>query len=202
MCAPGHHRMSKIRINELARELEVKPNVILDLLPELGVTDKKTHSSSLDDDVALKSAGVSLAKAAPAGNRARRVEASPLRKRAVPRSRASRDRAPEAVAKAEAARCRSPAPNLRVRNRREPKLRRKLPKSRSADRCDRHPLRPPLVDRAARCAARLADRPPSREALRFPPSPFRRPDQARFFPDRASRCRRRQRCFPKLRQRW
>ena len=45
--------MSKIRINELARELEVKPSVILDLLPELGVTDKKTHSSSLDDDVVL-----------------------------------------------------------------------------------------------------------------------------------------------------
>src|SRR5437016_4070479 len=45
--------MSKIRINELARELEVKPNVILDILPELGVGDKKTHSSSLDDDVVL-----------------------------------------------------------------------------------------------------------------------------------------------------
>src|SRR5204863_9549026 len=45
--------MSKIRINELARELEVKPNIILDMLPELGVEDKKTHSSSLDDDVAL-----------------------------------------------------------------------------------------------------------------------------------------------------
>ena len=30
--------MSKIRINELARELEVKPTVILDLLPELGET--------------------------------------------------------------------------------------------------------------------------------------------------------------------
>jgi translation initiation factor IF-2 len=45
--------MSKIRINELARELEVKPNVIIDLLPVLGVGDKKTHSSSLDDDVAL-----------------------------------------------------------------------------------------------------------------------------------------------------
>src|SRR5687767_14687828 len=44
--------MSKIRINELARELEVKPSRILDLLPELGVHDKKTHSSSLDDDVA------------------------------------------------------------------------------------------------------------------------------------------------------
>src|SRR6185369_3263818 len=46
--------MSKIRINELARELEVKPTVILDLLPELGINDKKTHSSSLDDDVALE----------------------------------------------------------------------------------------------------------------------------------------------------
>ena len=46
--------MSKIRINELARELEVKPGVIIDLLPELGVADKKTHSSSLEDEVALQ----------------------------------------------------------------------------------------------------------------------------------------------------
>ena len=45
--------MSKIRINELARELEVKPNVILDMLAEYGVEDKKTHSSSVDEDVAL-----------------------------------------------------------------------------------------------------------------------------------------------------
>ena len=44
--------MSKIRINELARDLEVKPIRILELLPELGVVDKKTHSSSLDDDLA------------------------------------------------------------------------------------------------------------------------------------------------------
>ena len=53
MVRSGVLRMSKIRINELARELEVKPNVILELLPELGVTDKKTHSSSLDDEVVL-----------------------------------------------------------------------------------------------------------------------------------------------------
>jgi translation initiation factor IF-2 len=46
--------MSKIRINELARELEVKPSVILDLLPEFGITERKTHSSSLDDDVVLR----------------------------------------------------------------------------------------------------------------------------------------------------
>ncbi len=43
----------KIRINELARELEVKPNKILELLPDLGVQEKKTHSSSIDEDVAL-----------------------------------------------------------------------------------------------------------------------------------------------------
>src|SRR5688572_16526435 len=46
--------MSKIRINELARELEVPNGRILELLPELGVTEKKTHSSSIDDDVAIK----------------------------------------------------------------------------------------------------------------------------------------------------
>src|SRR5690242_10088436 len=46
--------MKKIRINELARELEVKAHEILERLPELGVTEKKTHSSSIDEDVAMK----------------------------------------------------------------------------------------------------------------------------------------------------
>ena len=46
--------MNKIRINELARELEVKAHEIIDMLPELGVTEKKTHSSSIDEDVAIK----------------------------------------------------------------------------------------------------------------------------------------------------
>ena len=32
--------MKKIRINELARELEVKPGIILDLLPDLGVREE------------------------------------------------------------------------------------------------------------------------------------------------------------------
>jgi translation initiation factor IF-2 len=41
--------MSKVRINDLARELEVKSKAILDVLPEVGVTEKKTHSSSLED---------------------------------------------------------------------------------------------------------------------------------------------------------
>ena len=46
--------MKKIRINELARELEVKPNKIIELLPEVGVDEKKTHSSSIDEDAADK----------------------------------------------------------------------------------------------------------------------------------------------------
>src|ERR1041385_7122102 len=46
--------MKKIRINVLARELEVKSHLILELLPELGVSEKLTHSSSIDEDVADK----------------------------------------------------------------------------------------------------------------------------------------------------
>ncbi len=46
--------MSKVRINDLARELEVKPRAILDMLPELGVAGGKTHSSSLEADEAEK----------------------------------------------------------------------------------------------------------------------------------------------------
>jgi translation initiation factor IF-2 len=46
--------MSKVRINDLARELEVKSKAILDVLPLVGVTEKKTHSSSLEEHEAEK----------------------------------------------------------------------------------------------------------------------------------------------------
>src|SRR5438309_9072194 len=46
--------MSKVRINDLARELEVKSKAILDVLPVVGVTEKKTHSSSLEEHEAEK----------------------------------------------------------------------------------------------------------------------------------------------------
>ena len=46
--------MSKVRLNDLARELEVKSKVILDALPIVGVTEKKTHSSSLEEHEAEK----------------------------------------------------------------------------------------------------------------------------------------------------
>src|SRR6476646_7626254 len=42
----------KIRINDLARELEVKSKAILEALEEVGVTEKKTHSSSIEEDEA------------------------------------------------------------------------------------------------------------------------------------------------------
>src|SRR5258708_31640856 len=46
--------VNQVRINELARELEVKAKAIIDLLPGYGVTEKKTHSSSIPEDVAEK----------------------------------------------------------------------------------------------------------------------------------------------------
>jgi translation initiation factor IF-2 len=66
--------MSKVRINDLARELEVKSNAILDALKAVGVTEKKTHSSSIEDDEAEKVRGhlqrgarpATAAKSAPA----------------------------------------------------------------------------------------------------------------------------------------
>jgi hypothetical protein len=45
--------MGNIRINVLARELEVKSHLILDYLTVLGV-EKKSHSSALDDEIADK----------------------------------------------------------------------------------------------------------------------------------------------------
>jgi translation initiation factor IF-2 len=41
--------MSKVRINDLAREMEVKSRQVLDILAELGLAAGKTHSSSLED---------------------------------------------------------------------------------------------------------------------------------------------------------
>jgi translation initiation factor IF-2 len=42
-----------VRIQELSQELEVRAKVILDLLPYFGITEKKTHSSSIPHAVAF-----------------------------------------------------------------------------------------------------------------------------------------------------
>ena len=44
---------NQIRINELARELEIKAKVLIDYLPEIGVKEKKTHSSSIEVEHAV-----------------------------------------------------------------------------------------------------------------------------------------------------
>src|SRR4051812_20914116 len=44
----------KTRINDLARELEVKSKAILDVLEAVGGTEKKTHPSSLEGGEAGK----------------------------------------------------------------------------------------------------------------------------------------------------
>jgi translation initiation factor IF-2 len=46
--------LTLVRINDLARELEVKSKSILDALPLVGVLEKKTHSSSLEEQEAEK----------------------------------------------------------------------------------------------------------------------------------------------------
>jgi translation initiation factor IF-2 len=46
--------MSKVRINDLAREMEVKSRQILDILGELNLGEGKTHSSSIEDHEADK----------------------------------------------------------------------------------------------------------------------------------------------------
>ncbi|HTS34454.1 MAG TPA: translation initiation factor IF-2 [Candidatus Solibacter sp.] len=70
--------MSKVRINDLARELEVKSKAILDVLPLVGVTEKKTHSSSLEDHEAEK-VRIHLRGSSEAPASASRQPARPLR---------------------------------------------------------------------------------------------------------------------------
>src|ERR1700745_1699636 len=75
--------MTKIRINDLARELEVKSKAILDVLPEVGVTEKKTHSSSLEEHEAEKVRGYfhasGQAQAAGKSSRTARAESSEIK---------------------------------------------------------------------------------------------------------------------------
>jgi hypothetical protein len=48
----ANSQAGKIRVNELARELEVRSDVIIEYLAEIGVPDKKSHSSPLDGELA------------------------------------------------------------------------------------------------------------------------------------------------------
>ena len=69
--------MSKVRINDLARELEVKSRSILDALTAVGVTEKKTHSSSIEEDEAEKVRGYLSRGARTTAPRVAPVDAKP-----------------------------------------------------------------------------------------------------------------------------
>src|SRR3972149_4801514 len=49
--------MGQIRISERGRELEIKSKLILEYLAEIGVTEKKSLSSSIEDEIADKVRG-------------------------------------------------------------------------------------------------------------------------------------------------
>jgi translation initiation factor IF-2 len=82
----------KIRINDLARELEVKSKSLLDYLHEAGLTDKKSHSSAIDDETAEKAREhfqkVAREEAGRASAPAKRPPAPPIQ---APRSPAAKD---------------------------------------------------------------------------------------------------------------
>src|SRR5260370_41172043 len=95
---------NQVRINELARELEVKAKAIIDLLAGDGVTEKKTPPSSIPVDVAEKVRkhlqGVADAEAqaqaeAPAGEDAKETAAeAPATRTAAPAAGAPKPPAP------------------------------------------------------------------------------------------------------------
>src|ERR1700761_5983983 len=81
--------MSKVRINDLARELEVKSKAILDVLDNVGVTEKKTHSSSLELDEAER-VRAHFQKSRSGGSAASRSDQSTANKPKIDWSRVSK----------------------------------------------------------------------------------------------------------------
>jgi translation initiation factor IF-2 len=90
---------NQIRINELARELEIKAKVLIDYLPEIGVAEKKTHSSSLDLDhaelVRKHFLGLAAAEAAAEAEKEAKAKAA----KAKPAARSTAPATPPAAAK-------------------------------------------------------------------------------------------------------
>src|SRR5271167_1988613 len=88
--------VNQVRINELARELEVKAKAIIDLLPGYGVTEKKTHSSSIPEDVAEKVRKNLLGQAEEEANAEAAAKADAVAKEAAARAARMRPAAPPA----------------------------------------------------------------------------------------------------------
>ncbi len=82
--------MEKIRINDLARELEVKSKAILDVLPLVGVTEKKTHSSSISVEEAERVRAHVRAETQKPASKSARTQAEPEIKTKIDLSHISR----------------------------------------------------------------------------------------------------------------
>jgi translation initiation factor IF-2 len=148
--------MSKIRINELARELEVKSREVIEKLHELGLEEKITHSSSIDDDMAER------LRRYYAGGGAERVERAPapeLPAVSEVKEEAAKPAAPAPAVKEEAPKAaETPAPAAEAAPPAEaPKE--EEPKSRSL------PLRPPLLGRGTPVHPPVGPRPAGTPAV-------------------------------------
>src|ERR1700749_3356984 len=88
----------QVRLNELARELEIKAKVLIDFLPTIGVTEKKTHSSSIDIEHAELARkhflGIAAAEAAAEAAKTAAAKAKTAPKPAVAPSPAAKPAAP------------------------------------------------------------------------------------------------------------
>src|ERR1700723_1605641 len=134
----------QVRLNELARELEIKAKVLIDYLPEIGVKEKKTHSSSIDIEHAelARKHFLGLAAAEVAAEAAKTAAAKAKTARPVPPS------APAPAPAAAAPKPASPAPAT----------------LRTAPAAPAAPLRPPVGTTAAPAAVApsgVPARPPS-----------------------------------------
>ena len=98
----------QIRINELARELEIKAKVLIEYLPDIGITEKKTHSSSLEHEQAdrVRKHFRDLAAAEAAAESEKQAKAAAAKARPVARPAAS---VPTAVTQAPASATVKPA---------------------------------------------------------------------------------------------
>ncbi len=181
--------MKKIRINELARELEVKAHEILDRLPELGVTEKKTHSSSIDEDVAIKLRRLYGFDVAGSGSRS---GAGAGRERAIAHEEHAAGRRPGSAGSAPSER--HPKPATEAAPERAAGRCRAGPRDRGSEAGDARrpalpirpplagrPIHPPVVGTSAHRRRSLPLRPPRRPRRRNPlrPPPRPRPPPAR-----------------------
>jgi translation initiation factor IF-2 len=151
--------MRKTRINELARECEQPNSAIIAILPQFGVTEKKTHSSSIDDDVAdriRRHFGVLAEEAEPEAAGAE--EKGPEAEAPHGAAPAGPEAAPEMQGSEVAPAGSAPAPAFFPGLTTEEKM---------AARPVAHPVRPPLLGKGPRTAPPPPQAPP---AVSAPPA--------------------------------